>query len=427
MEVIVTSDNVAENWSAAAWDPNTGSLLSTYKHATPIRNHTLEILNDCYLLGADSTKPRLHIWPLNSQRPLSNVRLTTPGKVTALTSTPDGSYVVVAISEKLYVWQLCNGKLLSIITRHYQTVTCLKFTKDSSMFVSGGEDGLIFVWSLFRVINEKQETTTALHSFSNHTMPVKDLYVGHCAPRARLCSVSLDRTANIYDLDGGKLLVTLVFDLPLTSVSLNTKESELFVGSTNGLIFKFDLHEPPRGIEHHVKSGTNAEGDDSAVYRGHESAIVSLSVSNNCRNLLSSSVDKKVHLWDIGSRQIIRTFGHKGQLTSAFFAKRFNNFQIHDLKPSLKIQPLQRVLEESKKENVIEIVRQGRDTSDILDFDSYVEKESLRSEIDDHNGSRKLENALEEIEKLKMINSAIYKYSVECILRKSTNDDRVDQ
>ncbi|XP_046824943.1 WD repeat-containing protein 18 [Vespa crabro] len=425
MEVIITSDNVAENWSAAVWDPNTGSLLSTYKHATPIQNHTLQMLNDCYLLGADSTKPRLHIWPLNSQRPLSNIRLTTPGKVSALTSTPDGSYIVAGISEKLYVWQVCNGRLLSIITRHYQTVTCLTFTKDSSMFVSGGEDGLIFVWSLFRVINEKEQAT-ALYSFSNHTLPVKDLYVGHCAPRARLCSVSLDRTANIYDLNDGKLLVILVFDLPLTSISMNTKESELFVGCTNGLIFKFDLHEPPRGIEHHVKStGTNEEDDDSAVYRGHESTIVSLSVSSNCRNLLSASIDRKVHLWDVISRQILRTFGHKGQITSAFFAKRFNNFQIHDLKPSLKIQPLQRVLDNNGKENVIEIIRQGRDTSDILDFDSYVEKESLRTEINDHT-SRKLETALEEIEKLKMINSTLYKYSVKCILLKSMNNDQKD-
>ncbi|KAF7392659.1 hypothetical protein HZH66_008492 [Vespula vulgaris] len=419
MEVIITSDNVAENWSAAAWDPNTGSILSTYKHATPIRNHTLQVLNDCYLLGADSTKPRLHIWPLNSQRPLSNIRLTMPGKVSALTTTPDGSYIVAAISEKLYVWQFCNGRLLSIITRHYQTVTCLKFTKDSSMFVSAGEDGLIFVWSLFRVINEEQQAT-ALYSFSNHTLAVKDLYVGHCAPRARLCSVSLDRTANIYDLNGGILLVTLVFDLPLTSVTMNTKESELFVGCTNGVIFKYNLHEPPRGIEHHVKSRTNEEGDDSAAYRGHESIVVSLSVSNNCHNLLSASMDKKVHLWDVPSRQILRTFGHKGQITSAFFTKRFNNFQIHDLKPSLKIQPLQRVLEDNSKESVIEIIRQGRDTSDILNFDSYVEKESIRSEIDDH-ASRKLESAMEEIEKLKMINSALYKYSVERVLRKSTS------
>ncbi|KAI4482797.1 hypothetical protein M0804_008650 [Polistes exclamans] len=427
MELIITSDNVAENWSAAAWDPNTGSLLSTYKHATPIANKTLQVLSDCYLLGADSAKPRLHVWPLNSQRPISNIRLTTPGKVSALTSTPDGSYIVAAINEKLYVWQLCNGRLLAIIARHYQTITCLKFTKDSSMFVSAGEDGLILVWSLFNVINNEEQRSHPVYSFSNHTLPVKDLYVGHCAPRARLCSVSLDHTANIYDLNGGKLLGTFVFDLPLTSVCMNATESELFVGTTSGLIYKFYLHEPPRGIEHHVKIIINDEADDNTIYRGHESTIVSLSVSNDCRNLLSACLNGKVHLWDVDNREIIKTFAHKGQITSALFSKRFNNYHIQDLKPSLQIHPLQRVSEDNAKENIIDITRKGRDTSDFLNFHSFIEEESSRSDIE-NNTTRKLENLMEENKKLKKINADLYKCAVEYVLKcKSSTNNLQDQ
>lgn len=418
MEVIVTSDSVAENWSAATWDPNSGSLLTTYKHATALGHHTLRILSDSYLVGADSTKSRLHIWPLNSQRPVPNLRLTTPGRVSALACTPNGSYVVAAIGEKFYVWQFCNGRLLATITRHYQTITCLEFTKDGSILVSGGEDGLVFVWSLFRVITEEQ--AAPIHSFSDHTLPVKDLCVGHCGPLSRLCSVSLDRTANIYDINGGTLLVTLVFDLPLTSVCINGRETELFVGCTNGSIFKFDLREPPRGTEHHTSTATKND-DGSAVYRGHESAITSLSVSTDCRNLLSSSLDGKVHLWDVVSRQILRTFGHKGKITSAFFSRKYENFRRHDLKPSLKIQPLQRVLLEDTKESVLEILRPGRDIKDMLDFESFVERDSSKTDIDD-GASRKLETAMEEIKNLKRINAELYKYAVECVLRKPTND-----
>lgn len=46
--------------------------------------------------------------------------------------------------------QVCTGKLLSVLSRHYQDVTCLKFTDDSSHFVSGGKDNLALVWSLSR-------------------------------------------------------------------------------------------------------------------------------------------------------------------------------------------------------------------------------------------------------------------------------------
>ncbi|KAI4495556.1 hypothetical protein M0802_008568 [Mischocyttarus mexicanus] len=427
MELIITSDKVSESWSAAAWDPN-GSLLSVYKHATTIANNTLQILNDCYLLGADSNKPLLHVWPLNSQRPISNIRLTTPGKVSALTATQDGSYIVAAINEKIYVWQLCNGRLLAIIERHYQTVTCLKFTRDSSLFCSAGEDGMILVWSLFSVINNnnKEERSHPTHSFLNHTLPVKDLYVGHCSPRARLCSVSLDHTANIYDLNDGKLLISLIFDLPLTSVCMNTIESELFVGTTSGLIYKYNLHEPPRGIEHHVQVTKNGdESDDSTIYRGHEStAIVSLSVTNDCRNLLSSSLDGKVHLWDIENREIIKTFSHKGPITSAFLTKRFNNFHVQTLKPCLQIHPLQRVLEESVKGNIIDVTRKGRDTSDLLNFNSYVDEVSVDESGIDENTSRKLENITEENKKLKKTNADLYKWAVEYVFKckSSTNN-----
>ncbi|XP_015185474.1 PREDICTED: WD repeat-containing protein 18 [Polistes dominula] len=422
MELIITSDNVAESWSAAVWDPNTGTLVSIYKHAAPIANKTLQVLSDCYLIGADAAKPLIHVWPLNSQRPISNIRLITPGKVSALTSTSDGSYIVAAINEKLYVWQICNGRLLAIITRHYQTVTCLKFTRDNSMFVSAGEDGLILVWSLFNVINNEEQRSQPIYTFSNHTLPVKDIYIGHCAPRARLCSVSLDHTANVFELKSGRLLATFVFDLPLTSVCMNIKESELFVGTTSGLIYKFNLHEPPRGIEHHVKILMNENAEDSTIYRGHESTIVSLSVSTDCRHLLSACLNGKVHLWNVDNREIVKTFSHKGQITSAFYSKHFNNFHVKDLKPSLHIHPLQRVSEvDNSKEHIINITRKGRDTSDFVNLQSFVEEESspccsssssCSSKVDSDVIS-KLENLKEENQRLKKINAELFKHSVE--------------
>lgn len=46
--------------------------------------------------------------------------------------------------------QVSTGKLLSVLSRHYQDVTCLKFTDDSSHFISGGKDNLALVWNLSR-------------------------------------------------------------------------------------------------------------------------------------------------------------------------------------------------------------------------------------------------------------------------------------
>jgi pre-rRNA-processing protein IPI3 len=65
-----------------------------------------------------------------------------------MTASPCGRFIVLGIAEKLYVYQTCTGKLLSVIGRHYQDVTQLAFTDDGSHFVSCGADGNTFVWSL---------------------------------------------------------------------------------------------------------------------------------------------------------------------------------------------------------------------------------------------------------------------------------------
>lgn len=418
-EVIITSDSSNEHWSVAAWDPRTGSILSSYKNAGALSHRTLQVLSDSYLIGADLTKPRIHVWPLNSNTPVANLRLTTPGKVTALSCTPNGAYIVAAISEKLFLWQVCNGRLLGNLSQHYQTVSCLSFTKDGSIFASGAEDGLVFVWSLFRVLND--DRPTPLHAFSHHSLPVKDLQFGHGGARGRLCSVSLDRTCNIYDPASGLLLLTLVFDVPLTSVCMNARETDLFVGCTDGDIYRFNLHEPPRGIEHHVQIRKDGNSEGVIVFQGHKSTVVSLSISIDCRYLLSGSADGQAHVWDIASHQVLRTIDHKGPITAAFYAKHYEHFRVNDLKPALHLCNLQRISDDTGKESVIQVISRDRSSMDVLNFDSYADN-GFNSEGSGDPTGRKLLGMREEIVRLKKINAAIYQYSVKSILNK-VNDD----
>ncbi|XP_018047625.1 PREDICTED: WD repeat-containing protein 18 [Atta colombica] len=414
-EVILTSDTTGESWSAAVWDPRNGSLLSVYKNATALGHRSLQLLSDSYVLGADATRPRIHIWPLNSPSPLPNIRLNTPGKVNALTCTPNGSYLIASVGEKLFIWQTCNGRLLVNLTRHYQTVSCLATTKDGSLFASAGEDGLVFVWSLYSALNDAR--CSPVHAFSNHSLPVRDLHFGHGDARARLYTISLDRTANIYELGSGALLVSLVFDAPLTAITVNVRESKLFVGCTTGEIFQCNLHEPPRGIEHHL---TVSSCEESAVFQAHKSNVTALSVSMDCRTLLSGSTDGAVHVWDIVSRQVLRTLKHKGPVTAAFFAKGFDNFRTSVLKPRLQVQSLQRTSDDGGRENVVEVVSRGRNSAEILNFESYIEGSSDSRGSDQM--SKKLDDLQKEINKLKKINAAIYQYGVTHILKKIVDD-----
>lgn len=57
---------------------------------------------------------------------------------------------------------------MSVAARHFQPVTCIRFTDDGSNFVSAGEDGMVCVWA----INDSARLET-VHSFSDHYLAVK--------------------------------------------------------------------------------------------------------------------------------------------------------------------------------------------------------------------------------------------------------------
>ncbi|KAM0736088.1 WD repeat-containing protein 18 [Formica fusca] len=415
-EVILTSDTTGESWSAAVWDPRNGSMLSVFKNASALGHRTLQLLSDSYILGASATKSRLYIWPLNSPSPLSNIHLTTTGKMNALTCTPNGSYIIASVDEKIFIWQTCNGRMLANLVRHYQTINCLAITKDGSFFASAGEDGYVFVWSLYKVLNANKHDRLPVHTFSHHTMPIKDMLFGFGGARTRLYTVSLDAKCNIYELGSGDLLLSLIFDVPLTAITVNSRESEFFVGCTTGDIFQCNLHEPPREIVLHEKN------EETAVFRAHKSHVTALSVSVDCRTLLSGSTDGAVHIWDIVSRQVLRTIEHKGPVTAAFFTKGFENFRASTLEPRLEVHSLERVSETNDNESndVIKVISRGRNPAEILDFQSYVGNTVDSSEQE--KLIKQLTDLKEEINKLEKINASLFKYGVTYILQK-TNDE----
>ncbi|XP_011307856.1 WD repeat-containing protein 18 [Fopius arisanus] len=407
-EVLLTSDTSGESWSVAMWDPLTGSMLSQFRNASPIASNSLQLLKDSYLLGADATKPRIHIWPVNSQVPVANLRLTTPGKVSALSCTSCGTYISAAVDEKVFIWQTSTGKLLKTLARHYQAVTCLKFSSDGSHLATAGQDGLVFIYSVARVINDYQEARP-LHGFSDHTLGVKGIYFGAFGARCRIVTVSLDRTARIYDANSGVQLLTLIFDVPLTSVCLDKRECSMFVGCINGHIRQFDLRNPPRGREHHVPGDKEEKG---IFFKGHTSSVNNLSVSIDCITLLSGSADGNVNIWNIPSCQVIRSIQHKGGITNALFVPHYANFNVNVLKPKLLVKPLQRIVNEDN--GILEIVKCGED--DLLNPQDFFQ------ESGEYSGNIELEKKLSEsraeIERLKKINSEMFKYGVKCLLHK---------
>ncbi|GBP02513.1 WD repeat-containing protein 18 [Eumeta japonica] len=144
--------------------------------------------------------------------------------------------------------------MMASLAKHYQTVTCLKFTDDGSHFVSAGKDGAVLVWNLTKALcRNVDKCTEPTFTFNDHGLPVTDVHIGVGGMRAYIFTVSLDRTCRIYDLSSGTLLLSVVFSEGLQSVITNAMETVVFVGTNNGNIFEFYVNDIPRVKEYHVE------------------------------------------------------------------------------------------------------------------------------------------------------------------------------
>lgn len=284
-----------------------------------IASHAVDLINDEFIIAANMSKPILHIWPVNSQEQISGIRFVLPGKASALAVSPDGNYCAAAVSETIYIWQISTGNMVGVLTKHYQTVTAIRFIDDGSHFISAGHDGMILVWKLSSILAARgysNHDITPLHTFSDHTLPITDLVVGKGGIHGILTSVSLDRTCRIYDLASATLLVNLVFPEALTSVAVDRLDDNVYVGTIQGNIYEFSLKAPPRTKEYHISHDAISV---KQRFIGHKNAVAALSVSLDGLSLVSGGNDETVNIWDVQSKQLIRSMPHKGVITNAKF------------------------------------------------------------------------------------------------------------
>nr|XP_060641742.1 WD repeat-containing protein 18 [Anolis sagrei ordinatus] len=353
------------------WEAGSGASVATYRGGC-CGPRGLALLGGERLLGAQLGKPCVAAWDL--QRKVREGWDFAKGRAHAPTGEPtrlrwtllrgEGQTRMRAVSkeggcsEKLpglktepmnlfsfFRRQVCSGNLLAILNRHYQDVSCLAFTDDSSHFISGAKDCLVIVWSLCSVLQaDPDQSPEPLHIWSQHTLPVTDLCCGIGGPMARVATASLDQTAKLWEISSGDLLLSVLFDASLMSVTLDLAEYHMFCGGIDGSIFQVDLCSWPVNRER----GFNSEQESGKIFKGHKNQVTCLSVSTDGSLLLSGSHDETVRVWDIHSKQCLRTVNYKGPITNAFLALAPANMLILDAKPSIPLPKFSRHLHDSE-------------------------------------------------------------------------------
>ncbi|XP_068448800.1 WD repeat-containing protein 18 [Clinocottus analis] len=422
LEVIVTSDSGSQLWNCTVFDLHSGSSLLSYRGGNS-GARSLALLSGEHLLSAQQGKNVINMWEIQRKDQLQQ-KMVCPGLVTCLTASPSGLFLAAGVAEAVYLWEVSTGKLLSVLSRHYQDVTCLKFTDDSSHFVSGGKDNLALVWRLSSVIQlDSSHTPEPRHVLSRHSLPITDLHCGLMGAQARVATASLDQTVKVWELASGALLLSVLFDVEIMSVTFDPCEYFLFCGGSDGNIFQVSLCSQSLSRDKSFQS----DNDGNQVFKGHKNLVTCLSVSMDGTLLLSGSHDETVRLWDVQSKQSIRCLAHKGPVTNAIIVAAPANMFLPDSRPAVPLPRFSRHLHAPEGGESGEVcVRLGLYAQE--DEQTYLQKadrlQCLMNAVTDKNLFGDGENTKvrvseleEEVQTLKKVNKDLYDFSSQLLTK----------
>ncbi|CAN8254851.1 unnamed protein product [Cochlearia groenlandica] len=224
--------------------------------------------------------------------------------IKAISANSEGTYIVGGgNSGDIYLWEVSTGKLLKKCHGHYRSVTCLVFSGDDSLLVSGSQDGSVRVWSLVRLFDDfqrQQGNTLYEHSFNEHTMSVTDIVIDYGGCNAMIVvSASEDRTCKIWSLSKGKLLRNIIFPFAINALALDPGGSVFYAGARDSNIYLGAINSTS-------DYGTQALGSVSEECK----AVTCLSYCTDGNLLISGSEDGVICIWNPKSRRPVRTFSH---------------------------------------------------------------------------------------------------------------------
>ncbi|XP_013890137.1 WD repeat-containing protein 18 [Austrofundulus limnaeus] len=426
LEVIVSSDSASQLWNCTVFDLHSGSSLLSYRGGNSAAR-SLALLRGDFLLSAQLAKNFINVWEIQRKDQLQQ-KIVCPGVVTCLTVSPDGAFLAVGVAEAIYLWEVCTGKLLVVLSRHYQDVTCLKFTDDGSHLVSAGKDNLALVWSVCSVVQlDLGHAPEPHHVLSRHSLPITDLHCGRMGAQARIATASLDQTVKVWELSSGEMLLSVLFDVEIMSVTFDPCEYFLFCGGSDGNIFQVSLSSQFLSREKSFQSAS----EGTQVFKGHRNIVTCLSVSMDGTLLLSGSHDETVRLWDVQSRQSVRCLAHKGPVTNAVIMPVSANMFLPDSRPAVPLPRFSRHLHASERndeESGMVCLRPALYTQE--EDESYLQKAdrlySLINTVTDNSGFGDGENTKdliaeleEEVQTLKKVNKDLFEFSSQ-MLKKPT-------
>lgn len=284
--------------------------------------------------------------------------------VTDLAISPlDGKYLLTTGGNTARLWEASSGKLVSELPTQTGKITCLAFLPDGKKLVTGSQDGVVKMWNIqngFQQIWEIKESDCSISALAITTDGKKIAYATNGTKKSsmagylniiHLLTESGSKTATFknkngeatkaiaFSKDGSKIatgcgeagsvlrpqMVGVNFPVYIWNLNdLTTPVAEHSISSfeITSLAFAPDnkniLLSSANRMVHLWNFSTKRDTFDLT---GHALGVNSVEISPDGKYILTAGSDKKAILWDYASREVIKVFyGHSKPVSRAVFS-----------------------------------------------------------------------------------------------------------
>jgi WD40 repeat protein len=155
--------------------------------------------------------------------------------------SPDGKILVTgrsSINDQVVLWDSSTGNLMMSFNEHLGAVTCLKFTSDNTVFISGSIDSSIKIWD----INNRVVRKTLTGHRKGWASGITDIDISK-DNRFIVSVADSDNYIKIWDIEKGREIFSVNgHNSPIYSVKFNHNSSLLATASNDKVkIWKVNL------------------------------------------------------------------------------------------------------------------------------------------------------------------------------------------
>lgn len=270
--------------SIIMWDAQTGEVLDRLTGHDD-RVYVVAITPDGRFAASGSQDTSVIIWDMESREIVHRVSRGNQGHtvpIFSLAFTPDGSQLLSGAADgTIIVWDVATGEQVNRFGDiHSQHILDMDISTDGELVFSGSFDGTVRLWEL-----ASGDIVEAFEAGQSQITGSRFLPDGNGG-------VTSDQDANVifWSFAEDRAVRTIAVDgAPLRGGLLITPdERQLITGDDIGNIKVFDLE---------------SESDDPVLeVRGHDGRITTMDISPDGSELVTSSFDRTLIIWDLLGR-----------------------------------------------------------------------------------------------------------------------------